>query len=126
MKALYPESILRQPGFGLKRTSTVAYDPLRPNSHVRTPTQLNFIVVGAGSRGDADANDVCDDQIVTISWEHEPLSLMECKDMPKRLQGRGAKHCNISYGGLARKAMPKARRIPAQEEKSSTIVRRSL
>lgn len=37
-------------------------------------------------------NDVCDDQIVTMSWEADPLSVVEYTPMPKRLHGRGAKN----------------------------------
>jgi hypothetical protein len=35
-------------------------------------------------------NDVCDDQVVTISWDDDPLP-DESVDMPTRLRGRGAK-----------------------------------
>ena len=36
-------------------------------------------------------NDVCDDQVVTMMWEDEPLALHEAKGMEDSLNGRGAK-----------------------------------
>lgn len=36
-------------------------------------------------------NDVCDDQVVTITWEDEPFQDDEKRDMADQLRGRGAK-----------------------------------
>lgn len=36
-------------------------------------------------------NDVCDDQVVTIEWEDDPLPLDDNQSMESRLKGRGAK-----------------------------------
>lgn len=37
-------------------------------------------------------NDVCDDQIVTIAWEDDPLPLKRLEGLASRLKGRGAKN----------------------------------
>lgn len=36
-------------------------------------------------------NDVCDDQVVTISWDEDRLSTSECSSKEKRIHGRGGK-----------------------------------
>ncbi len=36
-------------------------------------------------------NDVCDDQVVTMTWEDDPLPADHTSDMATRLKGRGAK-----------------------------------
>ncbi|KAG8525951.1 uncharacterized protein KY384_000713 [Bacidia gigantensis] len=37
-------------------------------------------------------NDVCDDQVVTINWEDDPLPVTSVQQRQDRLQGRGAKN----------------------------------
>ncbi|KAL9126340.1 MAG: hypothetical protein Q9217_004586 [Psora testacea] len=40
-------------------------------------------------------NNVCDDQIVTMSWEDDPLATSRCDTMEDRIKGRGAKNATF-------------------------------
>ena len=56
-------------------------------------------------------NDVCDDQIVTISWEDDPLHHTVCKSMQKRLHGRGAKNATFHMVASTEKQCERRGRI---------------
>lgn len=56
-------------------------------------------------------NDVCDDQIVTITFEEEPLALQNGIDMPARLRGRGAKSATFHMVAFTEKRCERRGRI---------------
>lgn len=56
-------------------------------------------------------NDVCDDQLVTIAWEDEPLLLDQKKDIAQCLQGRGAKTAIFHMVALTEKQCKRRGRI---------------
>lgn len=56
-------------------------------------------------------NDVCDDQIVTITFEEEPLAPQSGMEMPARLRGRGAKTATVHMVAFTEKQCERRGRI---------------
>ena len=56
-------------------------------------------------------NDVCDDQVVTIKWEDDPLPADHQRDMASRLQGRGAKTASFHMTAFTEKRCERRGRI---------------
>ena len=56
-------------------------------------------------------NDVCDDQIVTITWEDDPLPSNLCHSLQNRLHGRGAKNAVFHMAASTEKQCERRGRV---------------
>ena len=56
-------------------------------------------------------NDVCDDQIVTISWEDDPLPISQCHTKEERIKGRGAKNATFHMVASTQKQCERRGRV---------------
>ncbi len=56
-------------------------------------------------------NSVCDDQVVTMTWEEAPLPLKGSEGMDSRIKGRGAKHATFHMVASTEKQCERRGRI---------------
>ena len=56
-------------------------------------------------------NDVCDDQVVTMTWEDDPLPTDHQSDMVTRLKGRGAKTATFHMTAFTEKRCERRGRV---------------
>ena len=71
-------------------------------------------------------NDVCDDQVVTVSWEDDPLPSNLCQSMQERLHGRGAKNATFHMVASTEKLCERRGRVygtKGEIEYDSTVIR---
>ncbi|KAI9704405.1 MAG: hypothetical protein M1836_007268 [Candelina mexicana] len=96
---------------GLKAAEDRLFERLREDYNAETPPAevdsrpwFGRCVYEAG-------NDVCDNQMVTITWDDDPLPENQASDMETRLKGRGAKTASFHMVAFTEKICERRSRI---------------